>query len=97
MTAFKYIPEIVNGYAPGYGFYVNEPVTKVVAYPPGQHPAGKPIKSECTLVEIHTRRGVKHYGVTKARIDSNLRMAVELWPGCERDEVVAKWDDAPSW
>ena len=91
MPVFKYIPSTIGVFANG-EFYPATPVIRVITSPPYTH-SGSGIKDECTLVTIHTHLGERHYGVTKARI----RMAVQLFPGCERDEVVAKWDDAPAW
>lgn len=54
--------------------------------------AGTAIRGECTLVEITTPIGVRRMGVSDAYINSSLRMAVKLWPGAERDEVIRRWE-----
>lgn len=53
------------------------PVTRVEAFPPGQHPARTPIVASMTAVRITTPAGVRWLGCARAYIDSNLRMAVE--------------------
>ena len=71
------------------------PVTRVVSHPPvatATHP-DTAIRGECTLVEVHTPLGVRRFGVADAYINSALRMAVKLWPGTERNEVIRRWED----
>lgn len=72
------------------------PVLSVKVTPPvgtSTH-AGTAIRGECTLVEITTPIGVRRMGVSDAYINSSLRMAIKLWPGTERDEVIRRWEDA---
>lgn len=72
------------------------PVLSVRTTPPvatATH-AGTAINGACTLVEIVTPIGTRRMGVADAYITSSLRMAIKLWPGCERDEVVRRWEDA---
>jgi hypothetical protein len=66
-------------------------VLRIETHPPGTH-AG-PIRSDVTAVEIVTDTGVRWYGCARAWITAGLRMAIELLPGQERDEVIARWED----
>lgn len=99
MSTYKYAPDVIGIHVPGEGFYPAVPVKRFTLSPPCEgaaHP-GTAIKAQCALLTMHTEIGDRHYGVTRGRIDGSLRMAVELWPGCERDAVVARWDNAPGW
>lgn len=88
--AAKLIPDTIGVSDRSTGrFYPNARVLGVVAHPPGSH--GGPIRSDVTAVEIVTSHGTRWYGFKRAWITSSLKMAVELLPGQERDEVVARW------
>lgn len=94
---WKYIPTTTSGFdRKRGGFFKDAPVTSVRAFPPGQHPAGRPIRADFTLVEIETPVGVRYHGFADACITARLKMAVKLAPGQERDEVVATWPNAPA-
>jgi hypothetical protein len=71
------------------------PVTSIKATPPVDTTThdGTGIRGACTLVEIATPIGVRRMGVSDAYINSSLRMAIKLWPGTERDEVIRRWED----
>lgn len=67
------------------------PVVGVVAYPPGQHPKGTPIKAEHFAVELKTDVGESGwYGFEEAYIDSTLRMVVG--PVNPRFESAMRWE-----
>ena len=68
------------------------PVTQTVAYPPGNHPTGCPIKGSLVAVELRTDCGSRWYGFERAWIDSHLRMRCSGWN--QRNELVASWDTA---
>lgn len=89
----KLIPETIGIFRNG-KYVPNTPVVAVRTYPPGMAPVAAPIRKDLVCVEILTGYGPRWYGVKRAWITSALRMAVELADGCERDEVVAKWEQA---
>ena len=93
---WKYVPSTIGivDRKTGRGFVKDAPVLRVVAHPPGTHMS--PILSDATALEIITPYGSRWYGCVEAQITSRLRMAFKQWPGTERDEVVAQWDDASS-
>lgn len=73
---------------------VRSAVVRTVAYPAGQHPAGCPIASTMTAVEVRTASGgVRWFGADDAWIGSDLRM--HLGPVNPRDEVRMAWDKSP--
>lgn len=97
MSKWKYAPRIISVFNRG-RFYPDAPVVSIKLHPPVKgttHP-GTAIRGEAYLVEFITPVGRRTYGVADGCIDSTLRMAVKLWPGAERDEVVAKWKNAPA-
>ncbi len=71
------------------------PVLSIRTVPPVATPTheGTAIRGACTLVEITTPIGVRRMGVSDAYINSSLRMAIKLWPGTERDEVIRRWEN----
>lgn len=71
------------------------PVSRIVTHAPVSTPTheGTAIRGACVLVEVHTPIGVRSFGFADAYINGALRMAVKLWPGCERDEVIRRWED----
>lgn len=85
----KYAPTVTSIVCGG-TIYTDVPVTSVRAYPAGQHPAS-PLISTCTAIELVTPRGSRWHGFASAHIDGSLRMACELLPGQENDEVLATW------
>ncbi len=94
---WKYIPKRI-GIWNGRMFYPDAPVTTVTFHPPvtsTTHP-GTAIKGSWYLANIITPYGTKHQGFADGYITSGLRFAVKLGPGQERDEVIAKWKDAPA-
>lgn len=92
---WKLIPESVFCRVPGTMTGGMAPVLRVTATPPVKTATheGTAIRGECTLVTVETTIGVRHYGVADAYINSSLRMAIKLWPGCEHDEVIRRWED----
>jgi hypothetical protein len=73
----------------------NVPVLTVRTTPPVSAPTheGTAIRGACTLVKITTPLGVRRMGVSDAYINASLRLAIKLWPGTERDEVIRRWED----
>lgn len=100
MTGWKYIPDAVACMDWNRStFYPEAPVTSIKLHAPiGEstlpHP-GTAIRGDWYLAEVFTSVGKRTYGFVDGFIDSTLRMAVKLGPGQERDEVIAKWPDAP--
>lgn len=92
---WKLIPQSIYCRVPGTMTGGMSPVLRVTATPPVATTAheGTAIRGECTLVTVVTLLGERHYGVADAYINSALRMAVKLWPGCENDEVIRRWED----
>jgi hypothetical protein len=93
---WKYVPNRIGIFRRGV-FHPGAPVTTVILHPPvsaSVHP-GTAIRGDWALAEIITPEGTRTYGFADGYITSRLRTAVKLGPGQERDEVVAKWKDAP--
>ena len=66
------------------------PVTGYRAYPPNKHPADCPLTPDCTALELRTAHGSRWYGVSSARINSELRMVIT---GIDpRDEIRMRWE-----
>lgn len=92
---WKYIPKTIGVFDRKTGkFHADAPVKTVKLHPPGTH-AGSGIRDDMFLAEIITPYGTRKYGFEKGCIDSRLRMAV-FRSGEWRDEVLAKWKNAPS-
>jgi hypothetical protein len=91
---WKLVPKSVGVFDRSTGRFMLSEVGQVVAYPPGKAPKDSAIRRDWHTVEVRTARGTRWYGFVDARITSGLRMAVKLGPGQERDEVIAKWEDA---
>lgn len=95
---WKYIPEHVGVVDRNTkAFHAKAKVKGVRLHPPVKervHP-GTAIRGDWYLAEVFTDKGRRTYGFVDGCIDSTLRMAVKLGPGQERDEVIAKWKDAP--
>ena len=93
---WKYVPSRI-GIFDGKAFHPSAPVTTVILHPPiaaKTHP-GTAIRGDWHLAEIITPVGTRTYGFADGYITSRLKAAVKLGPGQERDEVVAKWKNAP--
>lgn len=98
MENWKYIPDHVACMDWNRSrFYPSAPVVEIKLHPPieaDRHP-GTAIRGDWFLAEVITTVGKRTYGFVDGFIDGSLRMAVRLGPGQERDEVIAKWQDAP--
>jgi hypothetical protein len=96
---WKYIPKRIGVFDRKSGaYYADVPVTTVILHPPTStsvHP-GTAIRGDWHLAEIVTPKGTRTYGFADGYITSGLKFAVKLGPGQERDEVVAKWKNAPA-
>lgn len=86
MTDAKYLPEITAKN----GEWVN--VSGYIAYPPGMHPNGCPLRKDFYAVEMQTPNGSRWIGGTNAYIDSTLRMVIEGYNGAES----ASWERVKS-
>ena len=97
-AVWKYVPDHVGAMTPA-GFDPAARVTSVEIHPPvtaSVHP-GAPIRGDRVLVTIRTANGrPRHHGFADACIGPRLKAAVKLAPGQERDEVIAKWKNAPA-
>lgn len=72
--------------------FVLLPVVRILAHPPGNHPAGAPIVSTMTAVECRLSNGQSRwFGTESAMIGPDLRMHIIVNP---RDEVLAGWEDS---
>lgn len=95
---WKYVPDRVGAMTPA-GFDMAARVTSVEIHPPvaaSVHP-NAPIRGDMTLVTIRTVNGrPRYHGFADACIGSRLKAVVKLAPGQERDEVIAKWKNAPA-
>jgi len=69
-----------------------QPVIRVLAHPPGQHPKHSPIRPDLTAVELVTRVGSRWFGFETARINSRLEMEVSGYSPLF--ESVNAWKDA---
>lgn len=98
-VAWKYVPDFIGVLDRRSGkFHPDARVKSVDLHNPvksNTHP-GTAIRGDAHLVSIHTEYGTRNYGVAEGCITSRLKMAVKLLPGQERDEVVAKWKNAPA-
>lgn len=88
----RYAPDAVLIVTGGTGARL--PVESYHVYPPGAHPPNCPIAAGWwTVLECRTAKGSRWYGVTRAYINSELRMVVE---GTDpRDAVRMGWDVVP--
>jgi hypothetical protein len=95
---WKYVPSRIGVLDRKSGtFHPSAPVTTVILHPPVSdrvHP-GTAIRGDWHLAEIVTPKGTRTYGFADGYITPRLKFAVKLGPGQERDEVVARWKDAP--
>lgn len=89
-TTPRYLPgEMIGGGRRGI-------VTRSVAYPPGKHPAGCPIRADLTAVYVEVTTAVGHepavrwFGCLHAYIASDLRMV--LVGHNPKDEVRQTWE-----
>jgi len=93
---WKYVPPRI-GIFDGKTFHPSAPVTTVILHPPiggGVHPKTA-IRGDWHLAEILTPFGTRTYGFADGYITPGLKFAVKIGPGQERDEVIAKWKNAP--
>jgi hypothetical protein len=93
MADWRLVPEKISQWTRAGGFFRDLPVVNVKIYPPGRHPEGTPLRADLYAVEIHTPKGVSWQGFRDAKINSQLRVAVDI-TGREADEVIAKWKKA---
>lgn len=93
MADWRLIPSKINQWTRSGGFHRDAPVTQVRIYPPGRHPSGSPLRKDWYAVEILTPFGPSWQGFVDAKINSQLRVAVDI-TGREADEVIAKWKKA---
>lgn len=89
----KYIPSVLLGMNARTGRHEMSPVVNAQSFPPG-YKHGGPIRADFTAVRCALQNGaVRWFGGSDAWIDSSLRMVLS---GIDsRDEVRAKWEDAP--
>jgi hypothetical protein len=95
---WKYVPSSIGVFSRKTGMFTIEPVSTVIFHPPiaaRVHP-NSPIRGDVYMAEIVTPAGTRYYGFADGYITSRLKFAVKLLPGQERDEVVAKWKNAPA-
>lgn len=98
-ATWKYVPRWIGIYDRREGkFYPEVQVDKAQLEKPvgAQSHAGTGIRGDAYLLSMHTEHGTRHYGVAAGCITPRLKVAVKLLPGQERDEVVAKWKNAPA-
>jgi len=63
------------------------PVIRYRMFPPGTHPDGCPLISDCTALELVTDAGSSWWGVERAWINSELRAVVAGFPST--NELIA--------
>lgn len=91
MATTKLIPNTIGILSKTTGkYHPHARVLRIQSHPPGTHDSA--IRKDVTAVEIVTEHGSRWYGCQRAWITGGLRMAIELLPGMERDEVVARWE-----
>lgn len=94
MSTFKYAPAKITMISKKFEILCNVPVRQYTFYKPEEHPVDCPLIKGCFALVMDTDFGARWYGFDKIRVDNSLQVACKLLPGQERDEVIAKWDDA---